>query len=163
MTTFSTDIFTLAHVAITLIAIVAGVGVLFAMLEGKAPRALTGAFLLFTILTSVTGFLFFHPDHPTPAQATGILSLILLAAAVYAYYFARLAGGWRTVYVVTALAALYLNVFVLVIQLFLKLPALHALAPTGAGPVFGTAQGLVLLFFLGTGFLSLRRFHPRRP
>jgi hypothetical protein len=89
-----------------------------------------------------------------------VLSLVLLLAAVVAYYAFHLAGIWRLVYVVCAVAALYLNVFVLVAQGFLKVPFLHDLAPTGSEPPFRIAQGIVLLVFIVLGVLAARRFRP---
>ena len=151
--------FTLFHVVITLVAIVSGLLVLFGFLGGRDHKMLTHIFLLFTLATSVTGFLF--PIHGfTPALGTGIVSMIVLIPALAGYYAFHLAGNWRWVYVVGAVIALYLNCFVLVVQSFLKVPALHALAPNGSEPVFAIAQGAVLLFFVITGTLAARRFYP---
>ena len=155
MTQLAADPLTLGHTAISLIAIVTGLMVLAAMLKGQTPVALTGTFLTLTVLTSVTGFLF-HNDHVTPGQVVGAISLVILVVALFAFYGRRLAGRWRTAYVVTAVAALYLNVFVLVIQSFIKVPALHALVPAipPAGPVFGGVQGVVLVAFVFAGWLA---------
>ena len=154
----------LVHVVISMIAIVAGLVVMFAMLDSNRMSGLTGVFLLFTILTSATGFVIppFLTEKFLPSHAIGILSLILLAVACYALYGARLSGMWRWVYVVAALVALYLNCFVLVIQSFLKIPALSALAPGAppTGPVFGAVQLVVLAFFAFMTFRAARRFHP---
>jgi hypothetical protein len=130
---------------------------LSAMLKGQTPVRLTGIFLGLTVLTSLTGYLF-HNTGITPAQITGAVSLAILAVALFAYYGRHLAGRWRTAYVVTAVAALYLNVFVLVIQGFTKIPALHALAPAipPAGPVFGAVQGAVLVAFVIAGWMAVR-------
>jgi Ca2+/Na+ antiporter len=157
MTALGTDPLTLGHTAISLAAIIAGLMALAAMLKGQSPVRLTGVFLALTVLTSLTGYLF-HNDHLTPAQITGAVSLAVLAVALFAFYGRHLAGRWRAAYVVTAVAALYLNVFVLVIQSFIKIPALHALAPAipPAGPVFGAVQGLVLIAFLVTGWMAVR-------
>src|SRR5262245_14063728 len=156
--------FVMVHVAISLIAIVAGLIVMFGMLGSNRMPGLTAIFLLFTILTSATGFvippLLF--DKLLPSHLFGILSLILLTIACIALYGMRLAGAWRWIYVVTALASLYLNVFVLVVQSFLKLAFLSALAPTQSEPPFLIAQGAVLLAFLVLGFLAVRSFHPER-
>jgi len=158
------DTLVLVHVAISLIGIVAGLVVMFAMLDSNRMSGLTGIFLLFTILTSATGFVIppFLTDKFLPSHAIGILSLILLAVACYALYGARLSGMWRWVYVVTALVALYLNCFVLVIQSFLKIPALSALAPGAppTGPVFGAVQLVVLAFFAFMTFRAVKRFRP---
>ena len=122
---------------------------------------LTAIFLLFTILTSVTGFLFPFTQL-LPSHMIGILSLVLLAIACVALYVMKLAGPWRWIYVVTALISLYLNVFVLVIQSFLKIPALSAVAPGNppAGPVFAVVQGIVLVFFVLVIIGAWRRFKP---
>ncbi len=157
----SLETFTLLHVIISLIAIVAGLIVMFGMLGANKMPGLTAIFLLFTILTSVTGFLFPF-EHLLPSHMVGILSLVLLAIACIALYAMNLAGVWRPIYVVTALASLYLNVFVLIIQSFLKVPALHALAPGNppAGPAFAVVQGLVLVFFVVVIVGAWRRYRP---
>ena len=118
MTILATDPLTLVHLAISLLAIVTGLPVLAAMLKGQTPITLTGIFLGLTVLTSVTGFLF-HNEHVTPAMIVGAISLVVLAVALFALYGKHLAGRWRTIYVITATAALYLNVFVLVVQSFI--------------------------------------------
>jgi hypothetical protein len=151
--------FTMLHVVISLIAIVAGLVVLAAMLRSNHNSGLTGIFLLTTVLTSMTGFLF-PTSGFTPAQAFGYLSLVLLAIALAALYAFHLAGAWRWIYVATAVTSLYLNCFVLIVQMFQKLPALHALAPNQAEPPFQIAQGLLLLAFVVLGVLAARRFHP---
>ena len=153
--------FTLLHVIISLIAIVTGLIVMFGLLGSKRMPGLTAIFLLFTILTSATGFLFPFTQL-LPSHMVGILSLVLLAIACIALYGMRLAGIWRPIYVVTAMISLYLNVFVLVIQSFLKVPALHALAPSvpPAGPVFAVVQGIVLVFFVVVIVGAWRRFRP---
>ena len=157
----SLSAFTTLHVVISLIAIVAGIIVMFGMLGSNPMPGLTAIFLLFTILTSVTGFLFPFKD-VTPADVVGALSLLLLAIACIALYVMKLSGGWRWIYVVTALISLYLNVFVLVIQSFLKIPALTALAPGNppTGPVFAVVQGIVLVFFVVMIIGAVRRFRP---
>src|SRR5215469_9296723 len=157
MTQLATDPLTVVHLAISLAAIVAGIPVVAAMLRGETPIGLTGIFLALTVLTSVTGFLF-HNASVTPGMIVGAISLLVLAVALFALYGRHLAGRWRAAFVVTATAALYLNVFVLVIQSFLKSPALHALAPgvPPAGPVFGAIQGLVLIAFLWAGWRAVK-------
>jgi hypothetical protein len=157
----SLSAFTTFHVIISLIAIAAGVVVMFGMLRSSRMPQLTAVFLLFTILTSVTGFMFPFTE-PLPSHVLGIISLLLLLVACVALYGMRLAGVWRPIYVVSALVSLYLNVFVLVIQGFLKIPLLHALAP-GNPPnatVFVVVQGLVLLFFAAVIVGVWRRFRP---
>jgi len=153
--------FTMVHVIISLIGIVSGIIVMFAMLGSNRMPGLTAIFLLSTILTSATGF-GFPFIQLLPSHLIGILSLVLLAIACIALYAMRLAGPWRWIYVVTALVSLYLNVFVLVIQSFLKIPALHALAPSvpPSEPPFAVIQGLVLLFFVIVIVGAWRRFRP---
>jgi hypothetical protein len=157
----SLSAFTTLHVVISLIAIVAGLVVMFGMLGSNRQPGLTAIFLLFTILTSVTGFMFPFSG-VTPGIVLGILSMILLAVACLALYAMHLSGAWRWIYVVTALAALYLNVFVLGVQSFLKIPVLHELAPGNppAGPAFAAVQGIVLVFFVVMIIRVWRRFHP---
>ena len=153
--------FTMVHVIISLIGIVSGIIVMFAMLGSNRMPGLTAIFLLFTILTSATGF-GFPFTQLLPSHMIGILSLVLLAIACIALYAMRLAGPWRWIYVVTALGSLYLNVFVLVTQIFLKTPALHELAPGNPpnGPAFAVAQGVVLAFFVVMIVAVWRRFKP---
>ena len=157
MTELATDPLTLIHTAISLGAIVAGLMALAAMLKGRTPVTLTGIFLGLTVLTSATGYLF-HNTSVTPAMVVGAISLAILAVALFALYGRHLAGRWRTTYVITAILALYLNVFVLVIQSFIKIPALHALAPSipPAGPIFGAVQGVVLIAFVVAGWLAVK-------
>src|SRR5581483_1729366 len=157
----SLSAFTTLHVIISLIAIVAGLVAMFGMLGSNRQGGLTAIFLLFTILTSVTGFMF--PNNSvTPGILIGILSMILLAVACLALYAMHLAGAWRWIYVVTALVSLYLNVFVLVIQSFLKIPPLHEIAPGNppAGAAFAAVQGIVLVFFAVMIFRVWRGFRP---
>jgi hypothetical protein len=157
----SLSTFTTVHVVISLIAIASGVIVMFGMLGSSTMPGLTAVFLLFTILTSVTGFMFPF-EQLLPSHMIGILSLVLLAIACIALYGTKLSGVWRPIYVVTALASLYLNVFVLIVQGFLKVPALHELAPGNppAGPAFAVVQGVVLVFFAIVIIGAWRRFKP---
>jgi hypothetical protein len=157
----SLSTFTLLHVVISLIAIVAGIIVMFGMLGSNKMPGLTAIFLLFTILTSATGFLFPF-EKLLPSHMVGILSLVLLVIACFSLYVMRLSGAWRWIYAVTALLSLYFNVFVLVIQSFLKVPALAAVAPGNppSGPVFGVVQGIVLVFFILMIIGAIRRFKP---
>jgi hypothetical protein len=160
----STAAFVLVHVVISLIAIVAGLVVMFGMLGAKRQPGLTAIFLLLTILTSATGFLIppLMSEKLLPSHMIGLLSLLLLAVACIALYVMRLAGAWRWIYVLTALLALYLNVFVLVIQSFLKIPLLTAVAPGNppSGPVFAVVQGIALVFFVLMIIGAWRRFRP---
>ena len=155
MTILGLPILAFVHTLISLIAIVAGIPVVIALL-GNRVSSWTSAFLLFTVLTTLTGFVIFNGF--TPAFFVGLISTAILVAALYAFYGKRLVGPWRWIYVVTAMAAFYLNCFVLVVQSFLKIPPLHALAPTGSEPPFAAAQGVVLIAFVILGWLALKRF-----
>ena len=150
-------IYTLIHVLISLAGIATGFVVVGGWLGGKHLPRWTAWFLATTVATNVTGF-FFPFLGFTPAYAVAILSLLLLAAAIYALFARRLAGPWRKTYVVCAAASLYLNFFVLIAQLFLRLPALKQLAPKGTEPAFGLTQGIVLVLFIALGVASVRRF-----
>jgi hypothetical protein len=152
---------TTVHVIISLIGIVSGIIVMVGLLGSNRMPGMTAIFLLFTILTSATGFLFPFTEL-LPSHMIGILSLVLLAIACIALYVMKLSGPWRGVYVVTAMTSLYLNIFVLVVQAFLKVPALHALAPSvpPSEPPFATIQGVVLVFFVIVIIGAVRRFRP---
>jgi len=153
----SLETFTLVHVIISLIAIASGLIVLFGMISGKRLDGFTALFLVTTVLTSVTGFGF--PIHGmTPAIDLGIISVIVLAIAIFARYGRHLAGAWRKTYVISASIALYFNCFVLVVQLFEKVPALHALAPTQKEPPFGIAQLTLLVLFVALTVIAARKF-----
>jgi hypothetical protein len=151
--------FTQVHVVLSLIGIAAGIVALFAMFASKTADGWTGIFLLATILTSVTGY-FFPSDMILPSHIVGALSLVALAIAVLAFYRFRLAGAWRWVYVVTAVVALYFNVFVAVVQAFAKLPFLHSIAPRQSDPPFIVTQVIVLVVFIVAGAVAARSFHP---
>jgi hypothetical protein len=153
----STSTYTFLHVLISLLGIGAGLIVMFGFLTRRRLDAWNAFFLVTTVLTSVTGF-GFPFDHLLPSHKVGIISLVLLALAIPARYVFHLAGAWRAVYVITAAMALYLNVFVLVVQAFMKAPALHALAPTQTEPPFLIAQVVVLLVFIGLTILAAKRF-----
>jgi hypothetical protein len=151
--------FTIVHVIISFIAIASGLVVLFGMLGSRRLPGWTALFLLTTILTSVTGFLF--PIHGfTPALAVGAVSLLVLAIALIAIYGQHLAGVWRRIYVAGAVTALWFNVFVLIVQAFQKVPALKPLAPTQSEPPFLIAQGLVLALFVVLGIVAAAKFRP---
>ncbi len=151
--------FTLLHVAITLVAIASGLIVLFGMLGAHRLPGWTALFLVTTILTSVTGFMF--PIHGfTPALGVGAVSMVILAIALLALYGKQLAGAWRWIYVATAVTALWFNVFVLIAQSFQKIPALRALAPTQSEPPFLIAEGVALAAVLVLGILAASRFRP---
>lgn len=155
----SVGAFTTLHVAISLIAILAGLVVLNGMIKGSRMPGLTACFLATTVATTLTGFLF-PITALTPALITGIFSSVVLTVALAALYGFRLAGHWRPIYVISAVTSLYLNVFVLVVQSFLKLPALNALAPNGNEPPFVIAQGAVLIAFVALGYRAVKRFRP---
>ena len=153
------DTFTIVHVVLSLVGILSGLVVLYGLLTANRMDGWTMLFLVTTVATSVTGFGF--PFHGlTPAIILGILSLMVLTAASAARYVFHLTASWRWIYVVGSVVALYFNVFVLVVQAFLKMPALHALAPKGSEPPFAIAQGIVLVLFILAGILSVKRFHP---
>ena len=150
-------IYTIVHVLISVVGIFTGLIVLFGMLAGKRLDGWTKWFLITTVLTSVTGF--FFPFHGfTPAIGLGIISLLVLAVAIYARYPRQLAGNWRWIYVVTAVVALYFNVFVSVVQSFEKIPALHAFAPTQTEPPFKFTQLVVLALFAVLTIIAAIRF-----
>ncbi len=154
------QIFTLFHVIISLAGILSGVIVAYGLVTDRTMPVLTTIFLVTTIATSVTGF-FFHRDHILPSHILAIISLLLLVPATYALYLQNLRRGWRGVYIVGAVASLYFNVFVLIIQSFEKIPLLHALAPTASTePAFAASQGVALLLFIVIGVVAFRRFRP---
>ena len=155
----STQTFTLIHVIISLLAIASGILVLIGMLRSNRMPGWTALFLLTTVLTSVTGFLFPIRGF-TPALGTGIVSLVLLGFALCGLYSKHLSGAWRWVYVTTAVASLYLNVLVLIVQSFQKIPALTPLAPTQSEPPFLIAQVIALFVFVVLGTLAAIRFRP---
>jgi hypothetical protein len=150
-------IFTLIHILISLGGIVSGLVVLGGWLAGKHYQGWTAFFLVTTVTTSGTGF-FFPFRGFTPAYGVGVISIFILAAAIYALYVRRLSGVWGKVYVINALIALYLNFFVLVAQLFQKTLALKELAPTQTEPPFAISQGIVLLLFVALGIAAVRQF-----
>lgn len=149
--------FTLFHVVLSLVGIFTGFVVLSSLFTAKYSNGWTATFLITTAATSVTGFLFpfrkFLPSH-----AVGIVSLLVLAVTIPALYVFHLAGPWRRTYVIGAVIALYLNVFVLIAQFFMKIPALKALAPTQSEPPFLGTQVLVMVIFIVLGFLAAKRF-----
>jgi hypothetical protein len=149
--------FTMVHVVISLIGIASGLVVMFGLLVARKLNRWSALFLISTIATSVTGF--FFPFHGlTPAIVVGVISLVVLAVAIIARYVRRLAGAWRWIYVVTVMIALYLNVFVLIVQLFQKVPALKALAPTQSEPPFAVTQLVVLALFVVLTIMAAIKF-----
>jgi len=153
--------FTALHVAISLFALAAGAAVLFEMLAGRDRPIVTGAFLTLTSLTSITGFMF-PASQVLPSHIVGLISLAVLGFAITGYYGFRFSGWWRPTYVVATVAAFYLNAFVGVVQAFLKIGPLNALAPTGSEPAFLAAQIIVLAAFVALGILAVKRFRPAR-
>jgi hypothetical protein len=153
----SLSTFTFLHVVISLVGIASGLIVVYGFIAGKRLDIWTALFLLTTVLTSATGFLFPF-KHLLPSHIVGGLSLLVLAVAIVARYPRHLDGGWRRAYVVCAMVALYLNCFVLVVQCFLKVPALHALAPNGNEPPFLIAQLALLAVFALLTTVAARRF-----
>jgi len=151
-------IFTAFHVILSLIGIGSGFVVVLGLLNSRRLDGWTTVFLSTTVLTSVTGF--FFPVHQfLPSHGVGIVSLIVLAMAIRALYRHRLAGGWARTYVIASVIALYLNVFVLIVQLFRRVPALKAIAPTQSEPPFQFAQLAALLLFIGLGIRASMKFH----
>ena len=155
----STSTFTVMHVVLSLIGIFSGIIVLVGMLSANRLTGWTALFLATTVLTSVTGF-FFHSAHFGPPHVVGVISLVVLAIAILARYVYRLAGPWRWLYVGGAVLALYLNVFVGVVQAFQKLPFLSRLAPTQSEPPFFVAQVIVMAIFVLLGIRAVMRFRP---
>jgi hypothetical protein len=150
--------FTLFHVVLSLVGIASGFIVVYGMVAGKRLDLWNAIFLVFTVLTSLTGFLFpFH--HLLPSHVVGILSLVVLAVAILARYPFHLRGAWGRAYVVSAMLALYFNVFVLVVQAFLKVPALKAAAPTQKEPPFLIAQIAVIALFVVLTIVAARKCH----
>jgi hypothetical protein len=150
--------FTVLHVVICIIELSAGVVVVLELLAGRRSR-LTGLFLITAALTTLTGFLF--PFHGmTAGIVLGFISLPFMLLAAVALYSGKVRGVWRPAYVLSTLILLYLDAFVGVVQSFMKIAALHALAPTGKEAPFVIVQGIVLLVFIVAGFLALKRFHP---
>ena len=159
--------FTQLHVIISVIAIVSGILAALGMLSARLMPGMTTLFLILTVATSVTGFMFPTPvDAPhvigslDPPKVIGVISLIFLALAILALYSYKLAGSWRGIYVISAIIALYFNCFVLVVQSFQKIAFFHALAPTQKEPPFAVAQAILLVLFVGLGIAAFRKFRP---
>lgn len=154
--------FTLAHIAISLVGITSGFGLLAGLVTGQLLRAWAVAFLVSTIATSVTAFLFPFQGI-TPGIVIGVLSLVALAVACFALLIRRLDGRWRAVFAVSAVLALYFNVFVLIAQTFQKNPALQEISPAPNSPPFVVTQTIVLAIFVWLGRLSVLRFRADLP
>jgi hypothetical protein len=151
--------YTFLHVLISLIGIGSGFMAMYGFLTSRRWDGMNAIFLIATVLTSVTGF-GFPFEHLLPAHNVAIISLVVLAVAIAARYIFHMAGGSRRVYVITSAIALYLNVFVFVVQAFLKQPALHALAPEGKEPPFLGAQIMVMVIFIVLTGFAVKKFHP---
>jgi len=153
------QIYTIIHTLISLVAIFTGLVVVLGMLAGNRLDGWTKWFLSTAVATTITGF--FFPFHGfTPAIGLGIISLPFLALTIFARYPKHLAGAWRWIYVIGAVICLYFNLFVLVVQVFEKIPALHALAPTQSEPPFKLTQLVVLIVSILLGIVAVVRFHP---
>lgn len=157
----TTSTFTLLHVLISLAGIGSGFIVVYGLLTGKRLDGWTAIFLATTVLTSLTGFLF-PVEHLLPSHIIGMISLVVLAVAILARYAGHMEHAWRWIYVVCAVLALYLNVFVAVVQSFLKIPAVHALAPTQKEPPFLVAQLVVMAIFAMIGVFAVKKFRLER-
>ena len=154
---FGMTTLTFVHVVLSLIGILTGFVVVYGLLTAKRLDGWTALFLASTVATSVTGF--FFPFHGvTPADVFGVLSLIVLPIAMFARYGRNLAGAWRRTYVITAMIALYLNVFIFIVQSFEKSPTLRALAPTQSAPPFMVTQLVVLVLFVVLTIATAKKF-----
>ena len=151
--------FTYLHVFMSLIGIGAGIFIIFGLLTSRRLSILTSLFLITTVLTSLTGFLYPF-NGMTPGIVLGILSMIALILAIVGLYVRKLAGAWRGIYVVSVIVAFYFNFFVLVAQAFDKVPVLHAVAPSQKSPGFVVTQLAVLLIFILLTARAVKRFHP---
>jgi hypothetical protein len=150
-------LFILIHVVLSVVGIVAGLVVVGGLMAGQRFLRWIDLFFVTTLLTSLTGY-GFPSVEVMPAHIVGAISLVALAGAMAAFYWKQLIGAWRQAFVILSVLALYLNVFVLLAQLFQKIPAMAVLASTSGTPVFGLTQGLVLLIFVGLGWVSNRGF-----
>ena len=156
----SVETFTFVHVVISLVGIMTGFIVVALMLSSAPIAGWNAFFLVFTILTSVTGYFFPITKGLTPAHIVGAISLVILAVALYALYSQKLAGRWRAIYVASAVAALWLNFFVAIVQSFNKFAYLNKFAPTGSEPPFAVTQGIFLILFIIVGIAAVRRYRP---
>jgi hypothetical protein len=152
--------FTIVHVVLSLVGIVSGLVVIAGLIAARRLDGWTVLFLASTVATSVTGF-GFPVDHVLPSHVVGVISLVVLAVAILARYVRHLAGAWRTIYVIGTVVALYLNVFVLIVQAFRRVPALTAMAPTQSEPPFLVAQLVVMGLFVVSGIAAVRGFRDR--
>lgn len=158
---FDLPMFTLIHVVISVLGIISGLVVVGGLMAGARLEGWTAFFLATTLFTSLSGF-GFPFTQVSPAHIVGAISLVVLAVCLAARYWKHLEGPWRATYVITAVTALYLNTFVLVVQLFVKTPPLAQLAPTQQEPPFAVTQVLILALFVYLGWAALRGFRPTR-
>jgi hypothetical protein len=158
---FNLATFTLVHTLLSVVGILAGMVVVGGLMAGVRYNGWIATYLATTILTNATGFGFPFVVL-MPSHILGVISLIILPFAVVALYLKHLAGGWRTTFVVITVAALYFNVFVLIVQLFRKVPAMIALAPTQKEPPFLVTHLLFLALFIVLGRAALRGFREER-
>jgi len=156
----SLETFTLIHVVISLIGIGTGLVAVFGMISNRLLKQWTAVFLVTTVLTSVTGFMFPFTK-VTPGIILGVISLVVLLPTMLALFAFHLADGWRWIYAAGAVGALYFNVFVLIVQSFQKVPALKALAPHQTEPPFVATQGITLILFIVLGVMAVKKFHPQ--
>ena len=152
---FDLPTFTLIHVVLSLLGIITGLVVVGGLIAGERFNGWTGVFFATTVLTSVTGF-GFPFGTVLPSHIVGGVSVVVLAVAFAARYWKHLTGPWRWMFVSATVIALYLNVFVLLVQLFQKTPGLIAVAPTQGAPAFVVTQLIVLVLFTGLGWAALR-------
>jgi len=151
--------FTYLHVFLSVVGLGAGVFVVIGFFSSKKFSILTSTFIVSTFLTSLSGFLF--PFHGvSPGIVLGVLSIIVLFVAIYALYARKMAGVWRTTYVISACVALYFNFFVLVAQAFDKVRVLHSIAPSQTSPGFAISEVAVLVLFILITIRSVQKFHP---
>lgn len=155
-------VLTVFHVLVSLVAIVAGIPVVHGFLRSQIYPGWTRIYIVTTALTLITSFLFPFNGF-TPAIGVGIICVLIFIPVLYAKYRSSLTGIWRFVYVVGSVALLYFNCFVLIVQSFLKVPALHALAPQGSEPPFLVAQVVLLVAAIAFGAFSVRRFQVGAP
>lgn len=149
--------FTLTHVILSLAGIVSGLVVAGGLAAGKLHERWAVVFVITTIATSATGFGFRFVSL-LPSHVVGGISLVVAAMVIVAQYVKHFAGRWRPAYAVGVVLATYLNVFVLVAQLFRRVPALIAAAPTQSEPPFAITQLLVLAFFAWLGTAAVKGF-----
>lgn len=159
---FDLHTLTQLHTAISIVAIFTGIPVLTALAAGRPRPTLATITIVLLVVTSVSGFLFPYTQF-LPSHAVGILSLGVLVVTIWSRWGGRRLTNTGRAYAVTLTVAVYLDAFVFVVQAFLKVPALHAAAPTQQSPIFAIAQAILLAAFVVLGYAVLRgqrRGHP---